>query len=402
MAHPFSFRNARRVIDEADGGEFRVRHQYHEVESLYSVLKECGDVVSKETYVPASVKVALSNCEVARSNLEKIMSILSDAEMKACVKRWIARYALVKLQESGKRALDRFRESVLLLWDLTTSLRLDQQLVHMGAAMAQLMADWTTGDTADGARQETINDSEAIPAQPNHSTEALRKGPNIGAAFQELAKLIRSNFTRDITLVLDAGGDFNANRFKYIPARAKMDTGCDENLIRREILERAVSSSSVLDSLLSRVEQECKIEFEGVEKATFTPKYEITLTWYQDRQMTSRKEKFYVVIDAPFDVNIGSLRLARDFNSPALALFGRKKTREEKERELQNQEKQLKEAKRLEQEQILADQLQREQTQQPRIAAGARTIPEEGGSEMAATPDRHTDDTTAANRITSE
>lgn len=63
---------------------------------------------------------------------------------------------------------------------------------------------------------------------------------------------------------------------------------------------------------------------------SFTPDFEIELTWYQEQQMKSKRSKFYIVKDAPFDILLGSWRFAHEFKhprSPALILASRRKGR---------------------------------------------------------------------------
>ena len=175
------------------------------------------------------------------------------------------------------------------------------------------------GNSDQPVRKDTLESVEPEVGRHESPGQNLKKK----VALYEMAKLMRSNFTRDITIAIQIDAQ---SMPIYIPARAKVDTGCDENLVAREVVERSGFTDSELDRLLIPIETEQKITFEGIENATFSPKFQITLTWYQDRQMKSVKETFFVVEDAPFDVNIGLKRFARDFlRSPALILASRHK-----------------------------------------------------------------------------
>lgn len=212
-------------------------------------------------------------------------------------------------------------------------------MTEESATLAGLLADGLSDDVEPvvGSRHADVPHHPALQAANGvlhgRSTstldiQPLRRRPTKASVLEDLNRLIRTDFTREIILVLDTGSGGPTERFKYIPAKAKMDTGCTGNLIRRAVLERAFRSESELIQLLLPVAED--VVFDGVNEQKFLPKHRIEITWHQDRGMDSRKDMFYVVDEAPFDLNLGSARLARDLRRTqrsTLILAGRPRTR---------------------------------------------------------------------------
>ncbi|KAL8936871.1 MAG: hypothetical protein Q9211_003976 [Gyalolechia sp. 1 TL-2023] len=168
-------------------------------------------------------------------------------------------------------------------------------------------------------------------------TMDLQSPPGRGSAVGHALKdLIKQNFTRNATIVVNSDVESYPERIRYVHVRAKMDTGCDDNLITMAVFEKA----GIHISNLLEIPADEMVELHGLEGAKCTPQYETTLTWYQDGDMKMREHKFYVVEEGPFDMLIGSRRFAQDLaahDNPAL-IIGRLKKRKA-EREAQRIEK---------------------------------------------------------------
>ena len=144
----------------------------------------------------------------------------------------------------------------------------------------------------------------------------------VGLALKEL---IKQNFTRNATIVMDSGVGTYPERVRYVHVRAKMDTGCDDNLVTMELVEKA----GIDRSMLLEIPENETVELRGLEGAKCTPMYETDLRWYQDGDMKMRQHRFYVVEEGPFDMLIGSRRFAQDpgsHDNPAL-IVSRLKTK---------------------------------------------------------------------------
>lgn len=163
-----------------------------------------------------------------------------------------------------------------------------------------------------GELARTISTDFASPAK-THGT--------LGFAMKDL---IRQNFTRNATIVVDKGTGTFPDRVHYVHVRAKMDTGCNDNLVTIDLIKKAAIDLSKLRAIPGDEE----ISLTGLDNAKCTPLYETDLTWYQDGDMKMRESRFYVVNQGPFDMLIGSRRFAQDLGSddhPSLIIGRRRK-----------------------------------------------------------------------------
>ncbi|KAJ5783189.1 hypothetical protein N7457_004963 [Penicillium paradoxum] len=222
---------------------------------------------------------------------------------------------IIAREKERKVAFDAFRDSVLLLRDLASEVRLNQQLVDMSASIAQIMFEYADRDL--GESEDWKDDSRTIPYQHEQQTGESHHRRRSTASHRT------SNFTRDIELIVRTSMEEGSSNFNYVPARAKLDTGCDENLVSLELLRE----NGIDESLLSPIQQE--IALEGLD-STFFPEFEVELSWYQGYELKKRTAKFYVVKKPPFNILIGSKGFGPDFsdlqNNHALFLAKRSKT----------------------------------------------------------------------------
>jgi hypothetical protein len=97
--------------------------------------------------------------------------------------------------------------------------------------------------------------NESIAGAPNRTQEDefnQRPRRKEKVVMQELAKLIKSNFTRDATIIIDTSTGSGPPRFKYLPVRAKMDTGCDENFVSFDLLVEAGINEELFEVIEKR------------------------------------------------------------------------------------------------------------------------------------------------------
>jgi hypothetical protein len=171
-------------------------------------------------------------------------------------------------------------------------------------------------------------DTEESQHRPQSITSHSDPRRGRKAAMQEFSNLIKSNFTRDIRLVVQTSVEQTPWQFKYVPARAKLDTGCEENLVSLELLK----ANDVHESLLKPIPGGEETPLDGLD-STYIPEFEIQLAWYQGHELIKRRSKFYVVNDPPFEILIGMKRFVHDITSdfrmpnPALIIASRSKTK---------------------------------------------------------------------------
>jgi hypothetical protein len=93
------------------------------------------------------------------------------------------------------------------------------------------------------------------------------------------------------------GGDLNAPRWEG--CRGKLDTGCDENVVKREVVERAGLSDWIQPFqgepvfLVDASDHEHPLE------------WVIELTWFRNEETTSRKMQFFVLETGQYDMMFG-------------------------------------------------------------------------------------------------
>jgi hypothetical protein len=192
-------------------------------------------------------------------------------------------------------------------------------------------------------------DTEESQHRPQSITSHSDPRRGRKAAMQEFSNLIKSNFTRDIRLVVQTSVEQTPWQFKYVPARAKLDTGCEENLVSLELLK----ANDVHESLLKPIPGGEETPLDGLD-STYIPEFEIQLAWYQGHELIKRRSKFYVVNDPPFEILIGMKRFVHDITSdfrmpnPALIIASRSKTKDEIALSRAKREQARQEAKELE------------------------------------------------------
>ena len=189
----------------------------------------------------------------------------------------------------------------------------DQEPVHTRSAQP--------GHIRIGEQEEQHSMVDTAYAPSTDLVNTMERRNLVGNALKDL---IKQNFTRNATIVVDNGVGTFPERLQYVHVRAKMDTGCNDNLITMELVEKAGIDSS----LLNVIPEDQAVDLQGLDSAKCTPLYEIDLTWYQDGDMKMRDSRFYVVKEGPFDMLIGSRRFAQDLGSdgnPSLILAKRRK-----------------------------------------------------------------------------
>ena len=98
---------------------------------------------------------------------------------------------------------------------------------------------------------------------------------------------------------------------------AKLDTGCEDNWIALEILERASMNNQVN-------ELEVRVSYIAFGGQMFEPLGMIDVTWYPTNSGKSRQTRFLVHREVPFDVVLGRQWILEEgrsiFEQPAMGL----------------------------------------------------------------------------------
>ncbi|RDL37958.1 uncharacterized protein BP5553_05391 [Venustampulla echinocandica] len=334
-----------KVADGLTRSDPSLKNTIQELNVLMLVLGECENIFTSGTEVSKAAEGALSICLERYNHLMEMLQRYR-IESKGSFATSMRKLRVYLKESERKLAFDAFRDSVILLRDLASEVRMNKQLVKMSVGMAELMADFSEPDSDQAAIGSSSSQSQGGQLPPqipvrSYTGSSLPPGKRKDA-MQAFAKLIEANFTRDATIIIDKQSGEGPSRFRYIPVRAKMDTGCDDNLISHELL----TDNGVVETML--VPNDENKEFMSVQGFRFSPEYQIELTWYQDREMKARQSVFHVVKDAPFDILLGSKRMAMELQSPALILANRHKKKAEIAAQKANYDKQKREAADLE------------------------------------------------------
>ncbi|KAL8845066.1 MAG: hypothetical protein Q9176_000738 [Flavoplaca citrina] len=313
-----------RLRERLGRSDREVETQLHEIRILCEVLNECQAIIdaSRNTTIPKSIPQALSSCQVRHVELMDVMNRFQNEKFES--------------NTTVTKFLRQVRQSST---ETERSIRLQQQLINMSAGVAELMVNYSDGPDAATTRtrhpehlhvseEEDQVAADKIACSLTTDFESFPGPPS--AVGHALKDLIKQNFTRNATIVVDSGDGSCPESIRYVHVRAKMDTGCDDNLITMTVVEKAgIHKSNLLEIPANEM-----VELHGLEGAKCTPLYETILTWYQDGDMKMREHKFYVVEKGPFDMLIGSRRFAEDLaahDNPALIVGRLRKKKAERE-----------------------------------------------------------------------
>lgn len=178
------------------------------------------------------------------------------------------------------------------------------------------------GDDRRKSNSEAAGDLSTQPGETGKWVPPPRDNdPHAGIATpSERRRANRSrhtNFTMDVTFVLNRR---DPQGLDYVPARAKMDTACDHNLISIDMIRRMGLEDKI--EILER-----PVELNGLGGSQHALDKKVTLTWYLKRGMRSRVSDYYVVEDEAFDVVLGSVFWGGAGSGSAYILHGLGKTR---------------------------------------------------------------------------
>ncbi|KAI3390438.1 hypothetical protein diail_9644, partial [Diaporthe ilicicola] len=277
---------------------------------LHHVLKDCHEMITENTTTPKSIEVCLEMC------LQKYRDLLNILEDLLAKPKYWRRLLYTFKEHELLTTYNGFRDSVLLLRDLSSDMKMNRQFVQISVAMAKIMAededeedyesDNETGDrtarSSEDRTERTQNQVSRIsaPTQPKRP-KRRRRGPQFLADF---ANLMSSDFTRSLILVIEVEGAVDHMRLKMVPVRNKIDTGSDENFVSKALITKHRMDPNIIQELPANKQQERTLEM--LDNLTFTPKQEVTISWHKPQDKKQRETTFIIVDSGLFDVLIGS------------------------------------------------------------------------------------------------
>ncbi|KAG5756345.1 hypothetical protein H9Q72_014445 [Fusarium xylarioides] len=317
-----------------------VRRLNLEVVILQHILQECGDTISNVEPLPHSIRTCAGICIERQSELLHILNRLIHPRRN----EWW-RYVMITLKEPELMVIyNSFRDSVLLLRDLSSTLRMDRQFLQMSLAMAQIISE-NDENIFPGHRDGThapVAGPMTEPLEPPDDTRPVKQYVNRRTAFvSEVRELMANDFTRSLVLVIPNGAD----SFRFVTVRNKIDTGSDENFVNADLLQKHEINPATITTIPEETREERTLHM--LNDFKFTPTEEIRLSWHKPNDMKQRESDFVIVQDAPFDVLIGSQQWQSEVKKLAFFLIGRRKSKAEKKEQKENAEKEEEDAERL-------------------------------------------------------
>lgn len=330
---------------------------------LRHVFHECGETVlgSIPEEVPQSIK------EISHMSMEKYHELLKILE-KFVNKPKMARMVLYAYHEHELMlCYNGFRDSVMLLRDLCSEMKMSQHLMQnseemsrhfmqnsiemsrhfmeMSIAMARMMAEEEDDD-----EQDYRNLAEGVPVEPHRdqaqdgsqehdgaTNASPRKagrrsaGLRFQALLKDFASLLSMDFTRSLILVLETAGPQDQSRFQYVPVRNKIDTGSDENFISKQLIDKHHMDPSIISEIpVDKLSQRTLAMLNGL---TFTPTQEVKIRWHKPQDKKQREDTFIIVESDLFDVLIGSKQWTEETQESVFFSFRRHKPEPERKKE---------------------------------------------------------------------
>ncbi|KAI3320113.1 hypothetical protein HD806DRAFT_247232 [Xylariaceae sp. AK1471] len=293
-----------------------------EIIILQSILNDSKAIVESEASVPNTVQRSLGLCHQKQihllESLEKFMPMTRDSRFRKIFKL----YMLVVEEPRITAAYRSFRDSVLMLRDLTADMRMYQQMINISSTMALLLAE---GGLSSGIIESRIDHHESLSGgqtttttkRPGSVTGERRKGNDF---YMDFVSLMHFDFTRDLILIIEVAAREGPDRFEFVPLRNKIDTASDENFVSRKVLEKHNMDMSKLIQIPEEDRRERTLECLG---GHFTPEQEVALRWHKLQDRKQREGLFIVIDDPPFDLLIGSKQFANESRPSVMFGFGR-------------------------------------------------------------------------------
>ena len=165
----------------------------------------------------------------------------------------------------------------------------------------EILKSHATEDTRENIEQR-LRSTEALDEKfHSDAAPATPWQPDLRDPFGFTATIIRT---------------YEGNSYHTV-ARGKLDSGCDDNWISTDIIERAGMGEEV-----QHIERSATYTAFGGHQ--FQPLGSIDVSWFAQNASISRKSKFLVHDGVPFDMVLGTTFITKEssfvFDKPALAL----------------------------------------------------------------------------------
>ena len=154
--------------------------------------------------------------------------------------------------------------------------------------------------------------------------ESLADVASIADSIVARGVALEMHFDRDPSLVVGIIFITHEEKGRFVPVRAKYDTGSDANFIPSALVERAR-----LSAILVPLEDDSVNVFVGLNNQEYHPTHMVTLDWCASTMHKTQATKFHVIDDVPYDILLGNPFVIENnvFTPPRVALPLRHKNR---------------------------------------------------------------------------
>ncbi|KAM7188459.1 hypothetical protein V8F33_010609 [Rhypophila sp. PSN 637] len=279
-----------------------------EIVVLQHILEECVNVVSShpdERSLPKSLVTALFLCDESHIALLKSLERVYSRKSRLRIM-----FQLSIREEELMSSYRAFRESAILLRDLTSDLRMSRQLLEVSTEIAQLLL----------GQDEISSDEEFDPSD------------RLDGASMEGERATK----------------FRATGKKYDdgdgPASTTTVASKAKNTKARRRLERLMGARGTGGTGVIRLipeEQRKERELTMLSGYKFVPEQEIRLEWYRPKDTQKRETTFIIADnDPPFDTLICKAEWDTEAPKAAFPIFGKKKSKSQKKEDKEAEEEQ--------------------------------------------------------------
>ncbi|KAK0658713.1 hypothetical protein QBC41DRAFT_385020 [Cercophora samala] len=344
-------------VQKVERAESHFQAQQTEFSVLQRVLRECEHILDGPVDAPDHVLEALETCRRQGVGYDdhsyKLQQNARSFKRFPMGQNLRIYYKQTELDKS----LAAYKGSVLLLRDLCSEIKLRQQLVEMSAAMAKLsaLAIPDLGQTDFDSVYEASIDDDSSPLM---SGALITKNPNNLALVHQSnhAKLVEQvwrqgfshlsaekyNIDAAIRIIVDQPqAKHPGQAFKYYPARVKLDSASDVDLVSISYLRQAGALEHVT---LVDIPEDMQIVIRGVGNGSLIPSHRVILEWCGHGE-SKIHEGWFDVVDFPdIDILLGTAsfeKIAVARVARAWPIIGRRKPKALSDREYAQEEESL-------------------------------------------------------------
>ncbi|RYP60315.1 hypothetical protein DL771_010556 [Monosporascus sp. 5C6A] len=338
------------VAQQITRGDATAQSLVEELEVVEVILTECIDTLrahSTAPDIPASITRCLMLCAKKRDDAINIMQKIhgnTPGQKRSIGGNIRYLFLAVQYEQPLIARFNSFRDTVLLLRDLTADLRIEGRMLQLSSTMTMLLNEENQFDR--DAESIVSEENQRLPRDGSPHRDGTGRPPrprrrlDANKFLFEFISLQKFDFKRDIFVLVELAGFTGADMYEHVPLRNIVDLGSNEdNFIARRVLDEHNMDPAKISELPEGERTKRTLKTIG---GSFTPTQEVTLYWHRLKDASQRRARFIVVDDEAFDVIIGH-RLWESTEGPVrhgyLAMPGYQSRKEKKKTDKAREEK---------------------------------------------------------------